>query len=363
MADIEIIGFSSSGAALGPLNSATREASMSFPTPPSPLTYKEKNPSPRQTLSYLQQLFQGRGLEPKSKLGQCFLIDLNLMDLLLRSAELTETDLAVEIGSGTASLTLKLAEAAGAVVGMEIDQGFYMLAHDLTQAWSHVRLLHGDVLKNKNRLNPEFVATLVEMSRQPGIRRVKLVANLPYVVATPVVINLLLLDEPQLERMVVMVQLEMAERLLAKPSTKEYNASSVFVQSLCDVEMIRRIGPKAFFPLPRVDSAIIRIWPRPQKRAAVMAAVGSVGRLHRLLHGLYLHRRKNLRGALLPLFRDQMDKPQLDALLSANGFDGKRRAEALSIDEHLALCRILPDLRVQEKIIPSNSNQVPPKDE
>jgi 16S rRNA (adenine1518-N6/adenine1519-N6)-dimethyltransferase len=316
---------------------------MKSPSVPSHVSVPEKHPSPRQTLSYLQQLFQARGLDPKSKLGQCFLIDLNLMDLVIRSAELSEEDFAVEVGSGTAGLTLKLAEHAGAVLGIEIDRGFYLLAHDLMQAWSHVRLIHGDVLKNKNQLNPDFVSSLKEMSEKPGIAQTKLIANLPYVVATPVITNLLLLDEPQFERMVAMVQLEMAERLAAKPSTKDYNASSIFVQALCDVEIVRRIRPAAFYPPPRVDSAIIRLWPRAQKRQAIIDALGSVGRLHRFLHGLYLHRRKNLRGTLFPMFRSQLDKSALDQLLTQHGFSGQRRAEELTVAEHIALCRVFPD--------------------
>jgi 16S rRNA (adenine1518-N6/adenine1519-N6)-dimethyltransferase len=310
-------------------------------TPPYPTD--DRKLTPRQTLSYLKQTFEGRHLEPKSKLGQCFLIDLNLMDLLIRSAELSASDLALEVGCGSGSLTLKLAEMAGAVVGIEIDKGFFELADDLTKAWGNVTLLHGDALKNKNTLEPKFLDAIRTSQQKEGIRQIKLTANLPYVVATPVVSNLLLVDDIPLERMVVMVQWEMAERLMAKPSTKDYNASSIFVQSLCDIELVRKIGPKAFFPPPKVDSAIIRVWPRPEKRAAVVKALGSVGRLHRVLHGLYLHRRKNLRGALYPLFRDQLDKPALDARLSTAGFDGAARAESLTIAEHLKLCAALPD--------------------
>ena len=295
-------------------------------------------------MSYLKQMFDGRGLEPKGKLGQCFLIDLNLMDLLLRAAELSSDDLAIEIGCGSGSLTMKLAETAGAVVGMEIDKGFFALADDLTRAWGNVTLLHGDVLKNKNQLNPAFLDAIRQKRSEYGLHKLKLTANLPYVVATPVVTNLLLVDDLPLERMVVMVQLEMAERLLARPSTKDYNASSIFVQSLCDIEMIRKIGPKAFFPPPRVDSAIIRVWPRPEKRQAIIHSLGSVSRLHRFLHGLYLHRRKNLRGALYPMYRQQFDKPALDQRISVAGFDGQGRAEALSVDDHLRLCGALPDL-------------------
>jgi 16S rRNA (adenine1518-N6/adenine1519-N6)-dimethyltransferase len=313
--------------------------------PQPPFLPDAEKPTQRQTLSYLQQLFEGRGLNPKSKLGQCFLVDLNLMDLVVRSAELDEHDLAVEVGSGTGALTLKLTEHAGAVVGIEVDKGFYRLADDLTRAWANVKVLHGDALKNKNALNPVLLDAIHEARRLPGIERVKLVANLPYLIATPVVTNILLLEDLPLERMVVMVQLEMAARLAAKPSTKDYNASSIFVQSLCTVEVIRKIGPRAFYPPPKVDSAIIRVTPRPERRQRIIEAVGSVGRFHRFLHGLYLHRRKNLRGTLLTMFRPQFDKPAIDQRLAEAGYDGTRRAEELTIDEHIALCQAFPDPR------------------
>lgn len=315
-----------------------------IPTPAFPS--EERRLTPRQTLSYLKQIFEGRRLEPKSKLGQCFLIDLNLMELLLRTADLSSGDLAIEVGCGSGSLTLKLAEGAGAVVGMEIDKGFFELADDLTKAWGNVTMLHGDVLKNKNTLNPDFLAAIQASRKLPGIERVKLTANLPYVVATPVISNLLLVDDLPLERMVVMVQLEMAQRLLAKPSTKDYNASSILVQSLCDIQMVRKIGPKAFFPPPKVESAIIAVWPRPAKRAEVIAAVGSVARLHQFLHGIYLHRRKNLRGALYPLYREQIDKATLDRHMIEGGFDPKARAESLTVAEHLRLCQALPAIEL-----------------
>ncbi|MBV9126162.1 MAG: methyltransferase domain-containing protein, partial [Planctomycetes bacterium] len=111
-------------------------------------------PIPRQTLSYLRNLFAERNIRPKNKLGQNFLIDLNLLDLLLRTAELTREDLALEVGSGTGSLTARLAEEAGAVVSLEIDSDFFALAGEAVAGRDNVRLLHADILKNKNELNP-----------------------------------------------------------------------------------------------------------------------------------------------------------------------------------------------------------------
>src|SRR5437867_24217 len=111
-------------------------------------------PPKRQTLSYLRELFHKRGLRPKNKLGQNFLIDLNLLDVLLRGAELTPNDLAVEVGSGTGSLTTLLAEHAGAVFSVEIDPAFYELARETVAGRERVRLVNFDILKNKNHFNP-----------------------------------------------------------------------------------------------------------------------------------------------------------------------------------------------------------------
>src|SRR5436305_13694368 len=120
--------------------------------------------SPRQTLSYLRNLFEGRGIRPKSKLGQNFLIDLNLVDLLLRTAELTRDDLAVEIGTGTGSLTARLAEQAGAVLGVEVDPAFYTLTREAIAGHEdRVVLLHHDVLANKNTLRPDVLTALDEL--------------------------------------------------------------------------------------------------------------------------------------------------------------------------------------------------------
>src|SRR3954453_18512050 len=169
-------------------------------------------PSDRQTLSYLRNLFAERGIKPKNKLGQNFLIDLNLLDLLLRAAELTRDDLAVEVGSGTGSLTVRLSEQAGAVLSVEIDPDFHALATEAVFGRGNITLLHGDVLKSKNELNPDVLAALDEVKQRTGCTRLKLVANLPYAVATPLIANCLIRGVP-FERMVVTVQWEIAERL------------------------------------------------------------------------------------------------------------------------------------------------------
>lgn len=287
-----------------------------------------------QTLSYLRKLFQKRKLRPRNKLGQNFLIDLNLLDFLLKEAELGGEDVALEVGAGTGSLTARLAQQAGAVVSVEIDADFYQLARQNTANSERVVLIHADILRGKNHLNPQVLSGIEEQQRKWSCPRLKLVANLPYAVATPVIANFLT-SELSFERMVVTVQLEIAERLIASPGTKEYGALAVLVQSLAEVELLRRLPPAAFWPRPKVSSAIVRIRPEPVRRARV----GEVPAFRNFLRDLYSHRRKNLRGALAAFPGQRFSKPFVDGKLSELGMDGNVRAETLTTDEHLLLCR------------------------
>jgi 16S rRNA (adenine1518-N6/adenine1519-N6)-dimethyltransferase len=289
--------------------------------------------SPRQTLSYLRSVFQAHGIHPKSKLGQNFLIDLNLLDVVVQSAELTKDDLALEVGSGTGGLTTRLVELAGAVLSVEIDPAFYQLTGETIRESERVVLLNADVLSTKNLLNPEVTDALVRLRESSGSKQLKLVANLPYAVATPVISNFLLTDFP-FERMVVMVQLEIAERLAATPSTKDYGSLAVLVQSLASVEILRRLPPAVFFPRPEVDSAIVCIRPDAVKRKRI----GDVQKLRHFLRDLYTHRRKNLRGALGGFHGRPFSKPEIDAKLAELGIDGTVRAESLDLEQHHRLC-------------------------
>jgi 16S rRNA (adenine1518-N6/adenine1519-N6)-dimethyltransferase len=291
-------------------------------------------PSARQTLTYLRNLMESRGIHPKNKLGQNFLIDLNLLDLIVGAAELSREDLVLEVGSGTGSLTNRLAERAGAVLGIEVDRDFFALAREMVAGRPNATLLCADVLKNKNLLNPEVLGKLAELQRNAGCSRLKLVANLPYAVATPVIANHLL-SELAIERMVVMVQWEIAERLLAQPGSKDYGALTVLVQSLADVETVRRrVPPTVFWPRPQVASAIVCIRPSIAKRQHV----GDVLRLRSFLRDLYTHRRKNLRSALASLPRGRQKKEDVDRKLAELGLDPTTRAEDLAIEQHLRLC-------------------------
>lgn len=278
---------------------------------------------------------------------------------------MTQDDLALEVGSGTGSLTAKLIERAGAVVSVELDTAFAQMTEDLLSTHfaiseglnktegarrANTRLLHADALATKNRLNPDVLAALTELLAVT--KQIKLVANLPYAVSVPVISNLLLTGLP-IERMVVMVQWELAERMLASPGVKAYASLAVLVQSLCHVELVRKVPPTVFFPRPLVDSAILLIRPDAAKRAHV----GDPQVLRNFLRDLYTHRRKNLRGALASLPSGRLAKGDVDSRLAALGIDGGLRAEALDLEQHLRLCQVFgekpgegrPDAEVEEK--------------
>ncbi|MCH5378296.1 MAG: ribosomal RNA small subunit methyltransferase A, partial [Planctomycetes bacterium] len=164
--------------------------------------------SPRQTVSYLMQRFREVGLSPDTRHGQNFLIDLNLVQLLVDAAEIGPDDVVLEIGTGTGSLTAMLAENAAAVVTVEIDAQLHQLATETLIDFDNITMLQMDALKNKNRFAPRLLETLQsKLSEQPG-RRLKLAANLPYNVATPVVSNLLFVD-PVPVSMIVTIQKEL----------------------------------------------------------------------------------------------------------------------------------------------------------
>ncbi len=290
-------------------------------------------PSPRQTLSYLTGLFEAYGLEAKSKLGQNFLIDLNLLALIVRTAELTQEDAVLEVGTGTGSLTSQLAQSAGAVCTIEIDTALAPIAREVIGERPNIRFLFGDCLERKNELNPEMLEAWDEIFQVHHCSRRKLIANLPYVIATPLISNLLIARN-DIERMVVMIQWEIAERLRAIPGTKDYNALSVLVQSVADVELVRKVLPTNFYPRPKVDSAIVLIRPNAGKRAKV----GNVPKFRAFLRDLYVHRRKNLRQALSGWPSGRRDKTLVDAKLSELGIDGTLRSETLDVGQHITLC-------------------------
>ena len=281
----------------------------------------------RQTRSYLMSLFAQHGFHPRTPLGQNFLIDLNLVEFIVNSAELGRHDVVLEIGTGTGGMTSFLATQAGAVVSVELDAAMYGLARAATSGYDNVTLLNCDALHNKNRFADEVLdAVRRRLAEDPG-RGLKLVANLPYSIATPVVSNLVA-SNLRWELMVVTIQWELAARMQAVPATPDYSALSVWLQAQCHVKILKKLGPTVFWPRPKVDSAIVRLRPDPLRGPRIADRAF----FHDFVRRLFHQRRKFLRSVLAGMYRKQMSKAALDAVLSGMNFPPDARAEALDVD-------------------------------
>ncbi|MFN6400239.1 MAG: 16S rRNA (adenine(1518)-N(6)/adenine(1519)-N(6))-dimethyltransferase RsmA [Planctomycetota bacterium] len=288
--------------------------------------------SERQTLSFLSKTLQRAGLHPKTKYGQNFLIDLNLLDILIQGADLGPNDVVLEIGTGMGSLTKTLAARAGWVITVEVDRDLQKIAAKELGSYSNFNLLCCDALRNKNHLRVEVLQAVADaMAKIPGAK-FKLVANLPYNVATPIISNLLH-ETPLVERMVVTIQKELGERIIAEPSCKDYSALSIWMQSQCDCEILRILPPSAFWPRPKVDSAILRIVPNASKRSSIV----DLDFFHTRLRAMFLHRRKFLRSQLISAMQELMTKEQVDAVLDQLGLEPNLRAEQLTVQQMISL--------------------------
>lgn len=288
---------------------------------------------PRQTASYLMHRFREAGFEPHARHGQNFLIDLNLLNILLEAADLGADDVVLEIGTGMGTLTTQMAPRAGHVVTVEIDEHLYQLASEELIDFDNVTMLHQDALRNKNNLHPTVLETVREhVEAAPG-RRLKLVANLPYNVATPILSNLLLTPIVPVS-MTVTIQKEVADRIVAPPGNKDYSALSIWMQSLCEVEIIRILPPQVFWPRPKVQSAILQIRPSDEKRSRIP----DLTFFHEFVRALFFHRRKFLRSVVLSAYKGRLGKPDIDAVLAELGLPHETRAENLSVETMLTLC-------------------------
>lgn len=279
-------------------------------------------------------------MRPRGDLGQNFLIDLNLLESVVAHADLGPADVVLEVGAGTGGMTTFLAEKAGFVVSVEYDSNMHTLATEALSGFSNVRLIHCDALKNKNQLNPLVTEAISEaLNASPG-RKLKLVANLPYHVGTPVIANLLASDYPW-SRMVVTIQYELAQRLNAKPRSSDYSSLSVFVQSLSDVTLIHKLGPSVFWPRPQVDSAVVRIDPNPEAAGRILDRQA----LQNFLRDVFTQRRKHLRGVIAQVYKGNVSKPQIDSLFGEMQISPESRAEELEVVQLVELSNRLYQLQ------------------
>lgn len=292
----------------------------------------------RQTRSYLMRLFERHGFHPRHDLGQNFLIDLNIIEFVVASAELTLDDVVLEIGTGTGGMTTFMAQEAAHVLSVDIDRNMHRLAADVTADFDNITLLTRDALKNKNHFAPEVLDKIQELLGAAPGRRLKLVANLPYAVATPVISNLVASDLPW-ARMVVTIQYELGQRMQADPTVSNYGALSVWLQSQCRVTMLKKVGPQVFWPRPKVDSAIMDILPDPDRAVRI----GSRAFFHDYGRRVFNQRRKLLRKVLTGMY-DNLSREQIEALIQEAGLTESARAEEIPVDTHIVLANRLQQI-------------------
>ena len=245
-----------------------------------------------QTLQQIRGLLAAAGLSPRHRFGQNFLIDLNLMRKLVAAAELTPADVVLEVGPGTGSLTEMLLESGPRVVAAEIDHGLARLLRERLGERPRFTLIEGDALASKHRINPALLAALAAEPVESGGSR-KLVANLPYQVATPLLMEGLLLRQG-FERLCVTVQREVGLRFTAAVGDEGYGPLAIAMQTLAHVETIAHLPPAAFWPRPEVESLMVRIRPRPGGSLPVRDAAAFVA----FVQKCFLHRRKTLLAAM-----------------------------------------------------------------
>jgi 16S rRNA (adenine1518-N6/adenine1519-N6)-dimethyltransferase len=276
------------------------------------------------TKTGVQALLGAHGFHPTKIRGQHFLVDRNLIDAIVRDAGVGPTDCVLEIGTGTGILTDALAARAGRVVSCDLDARLQGIAKGLREWPSTVVFLLEDILAGKHALNAAVLSRW-QSEGASGALRLRIVSNLPYAVATPVLANLLW-DGVAFEDAVVLVQREAAERFVAKPGTEEYGPMAIAVALLADAEILRRVPPQVFWPAPKVESALLRVRPRAPEEARRLRDRG----LPSLLMDAFQQRRKTLR------------KRFGEARLLAAGIDPSARPEDVPADAWLRLLTVPP---------------------
>lgn len=285
-------------------------------------------------LSIARELHK-RGVHPSRRLGQNFMIDRNMLDSVVDAARVTRHDLVLEIGTGTGFLTQRLCASAGHVVSVEIDARLHDLSRERLGNSANLTLLNCDVLTGSHELTPLVTNAVVERLQDVyGPTSLKVVANLPYAVATAVVQAVAESNLPFVG-MWITVQKEVAERLVAVPGTPEYGFVSVILALVADIRLVRSIGPSVFWPRPKVDSALVEVLLRKEGRPDAALTV----RLRSLLSRLFSARRKELGAALRLAGLDRQDIVELGRQMKTSGVDLRERVFRLPPEVLLALAR------------------------
>ena len=288
-----------------------------------------------QTKREIQELLSAAGVSPNRKLGQHFLVDLNLMRLLVDSARIGPGDVVLEIGAGTGSLTEALAEQAGPVITVELDRTLAGIVQSQLADAENVRIINADVLSGKGIINPAVADAVTEAQARlrsiaPIQGRVLLVSNLPYDVASSVMINFVK-GPVTVDAMFVTIQKEVAERMTARPGSRDYGTLSIFLQATGEVETLRRLKPSVFWPPPAVDSAMIR-YVRDRDKTRRILDMDLFGAVISLFIG---HRRKMLRACIKEALPELGDRDLWLEIFEQHSIDPTRRPEELSPEQYV----------------------------
>lgn len=276
----------------------------------------------------LHALLRARGFRPRRSLGQTFLTDANIVAKIVAAAHLTGREPVLEVGAGAGAVTRALVAASPRVLAVEIDP---LLVDVLRETLGDAaRILHADLL------TLDWPSLLGGPSAGPW----RVVANLPYAITGPAILHLLSARN-LVERMVIMVQAEVADRLTAPPGGRQRGFLSVLVQAACEAETVWRVARTCFWPPPRVDSVILGL----TLRRPPLVPDSLLPAFLRLVHAGFAVRRKTLLNALLNSPDLALSRPDARALLASAGIEEGRRAETLSDSEFLALAQVLAGRR------------------
>ncbi|MFA7196860.1 MAG: 16S rRNA (adenine(1518)-N(6)/adenine(1519)-N(6))-dimethyltransferase RsmA [Anaerovoracaceae bacterium] len=273
------------------------------------------------------------------RLGQNFLTDLSVVDRIVESSEAGPRDLVIEIGPGMGVLTARAADAAGKVAAIEVDAKLIPILRETLAPYANVAVIHEDVLKAD-------LQAIIDQERALSdgtlAEQVRILGNLPYYITTPILMKLLE-ERVGVQSITIMVQKEVAQRISAPPGSRIYGALSVAVQYYCEIDYVVTVPKEAFYPIPKVDSAVIHL----RLRAKPPVELLSEKLFFECVKKGFGQRRKTLHNALTGIC--ELDKDATGRLLEAAGIDPVRRAETLSLEEFAALanCLAQPGLHIR----------------
>lgn len=282
---------------------------------------------PQNTIAVLQKYH----FNFQKKFGQNFLIDTHVLDKIIGSAEITKDDVVLEIGPGIGTMTQYLACAAKKVIAVEIDKALIPILEDTLSEYENVRVINHDVLKVD-------IAKLAE--EENGGKPIKVVANLPYYITTPIIMGLFENHVP-IKSITVMVQKEVADRMQVGPGTKDYGALSLAVQYYAKPYIVANVPPNCFMPRPKVGSAVIRL----ERYENPPVTVEDEKLMFRLIRASFNQRRKTLANGLKNSPELDYTKEEIEAAIEALGRGASIRGEALTLEEFAKLADLLSECR------------------